>query len=52
MTYFFKRRFIVIYVYICAGTQGGQERMLGLLEQELGSCELPDVGAGSQTPVL
>lgn len=37
---------------MCAGTQGGQERMLGLLEQELGSCELPGVGAGSRTLVL
>lgn len=45
---FFKKRFISICVYMCAGTQGGQKRILGLLEQELGSCELLDVGARSQ----
>lgn len=33
---------------MCVGTQGGQKMILGLLEQELGSCELLDVGARSQ----
>lgn len=52
MTYFFKKKFISIYVYMWTGTQGSQKRILGLLEQELGSGELLDVGARSQILVL
>lgn len=41
-----------MYGHMCAGTQGSQKRKLGLLEQELGNCELRDVGARSQILVL
>ena len=37
---------------MCVGACGGQKRGLDLLELQLQGCELPNVGAGSQTLVL
>lgn len=43
---------VCIYASVCVHAQRGQERLLIPVAGVADGCELPNVGAGNQTPIL